>query len=70
MPWVNHNTISGSALIQCGSGLARESGGSVNDDVESAGLFASKPLPPWGAALCLSAAGFSRGSAARVRSER
>ncbi|KAA8736965.1 hypothetical protein FE275_27280 [Pseudomonas koreensis] len=29
----------------CGSGLARESAGSVTCDVECAGLFASKPAP-------------------------
>ncbi|PMX65812.1 hypothetical protein C1Y13_01135 [Pseudomonas sp. FW305-33] len=31
--------------IHCGSGVARESGGSGNKDVEGAGLFASKPAP-------------------------
>ena len=29
----------------CGSGLARESGGSGNDDVECTDAFASKPAP-------------------------
>ncbi|EJN25825.1 hypothetical protein PMI36_01443 [Pseudomonas sp. GM79] len=37
--------------IHCGSGLARESGLSVNNDVECDGLFASKPAPTLSYAL-------------------
>ncbi|PMZ91607.1 hypothetical protein C1X61_04335 [Pseudomonas sp. FW215-T2] len=31
--------------LNCGSGLARESGVTVNNNVECYGLFASKPAP-------------------------
>ncbi|TWC25952.1 hypothetical protein FBY09_1531 [Pseudomonas sp. SJZ101] len=33
--------------IPCGSGLARESGGSACSDVECAAVIASKPAPTW-----------------------
>ncbi|PMZ76712.1 hypothetical protein C1X65_09820 [Pseudomonas sp. FW305-70] len=35
----------GARSFECGSGLARESGVTVNDDVECYGPFASKPAP-------------------------
>ncbi|MFL1526947.1 hypothetical protein [Pseudomonas sp. O230] len=43
--------VSGSKYTPCGSGLARESGGSANIMVECNAAFASKPAPTGAAAL-------------------
>ncbi|SED39378.1 hypothetical protein [Pseudomonas migulae] len=44
-------TVSRSKYIPCGSGLARESGGSANINVEYNAAFASKPAPTGAAVL-------------------
>jgi len=44
-------TVSRSKYIPCGSGLARESGGSANINVECNAAFASKPAPTGAAVL-------------------